>query len=710
MNYKQEALNKVQLLIKSVEPDLNIINEDTIESRLISFCLRQLNQKFKRISYTDKENIQCLLDVNSINHRLVKFSNFDKFRSFPLLLVFEKGSENPLVLYRKHNSNYIFNAITSSSIKISANDDFEEYAYELYASLPSKVSGIYSVLNFTFAPELVAGLALLIASAIVMLFNLAVPIFTNLLVNRVLPNNDLQLLIEGLGIVFLVVIGSAVAQYLQLRMTLRLESVTDLRLQTALWDRVMKIPLKVVNLYNSSDLASRVNSITDLRQTFSNGVMSSLLSSIFSVFYFILMLRYDWVLSIFALGFTILSTFGLLFLTSRNIKLQMPMVETGAEITNFSYQVIEGIPQIRSNGAEPFIFSRWILEVSRYTSLQLHSTFYANAIDIYSSLVQPLGNLLVFTVVAWRFINSPDDFSATRIVVTFVSFNAAFSSFNSTLASATNLLADSFGKGFVYWKRAEPVLYAATEKGYSSDSIQKDLLGSFRFSDISYEFEQSKIALFSNINFSVTPGSYTAITGASGCGKSTLLKILLGFVEPTGGEVFIDGIPLQQLAIRYYRKQLGVVIQNSPLSQGSIYEIVCGGIEFSEEKVWYALEKAAIADEINDMPMKLETVLVDGGSNLSGGQAQRLAIARALITDPKVLILDEATSALDPRSQDLITKVINDMGITRISVAHRLSTIRMADNIVVLNNGSVETQGSWEKVSKSEYISEMLKQ
>ena len=290
------------------------------------------------------------------------------------------------------------------------------------------------MISFAFDTEWRAIWALVLASAAVMGFHFSIPVFTNLLVNRVLPENDSALLLQGLAIVLVVVSGVAAAQYLQTMMMLRIESITDLRLQTAVFDRVMRLPMRFVSQYTTGDLASRANSISQLRQVLGSGVLSTLLSAVFSLGYFILMLVYDSKLAIWAALFTLVSLLGLLVLTIRDIELQKPLLETGAEITNFSLQSVFGLSQIRSAAAEPFVLLRWLKEVNRYALLQLRSNIYSDGIEMFGTLVSPLASLMMFTVVTHRLLaNASSSAEFEAILVSFISFNAAFSGFNACL-------------------------------------------------------------------------------------------------------------------------------------------------------------------------------------------------------------------------------------------------------------------------------------
>ena len=713
-----KALLVAQNLEEELLCDLPIDEDNQPEIRLIGFCLHKLGRRNQQIEPLPGANVVELLDYNDIHHRTViaprnlqtRHWDLDPTNDseFPLMIVFDKNNQEPLALYRDHGENWLYSAHQQKHIQATEFDSLAVDAYEIYPSLPAIVKGPFSVLGFAFSSEIGPISALFAASGIVMLFNLSIPILTNTLVSKVLPQNDQQLLVEGISVVILIVIGSVTASFLQNLMMLRLESVADLKLQSAVWDRLMRLPMSFISQYSTGDLSSRVNSISQLRQLMGSGVLTTLLSTLFSFSFFVLMFIYDKQLALWASAFTFIAVACLLTITWRSIQLQLPLLESSAEITNFALQSVMGMPQIRSAGAEPFLLLRWMREINRYAQIQLRNNIYNDAIEQYGAVASPIASLFLFSVVAYRILTSPDQVNTNQTIVAFISFNAAFSSFNSAVTNAVNLIANTAGRAAVLWKRAEPVIYADVEQGYQSSALHHQLKGDFKLQHITYDFPGSSAPLFKDLSFSVPAGAHTAITGPSGCGKTTLVRMLLGFTIPQVGEILIDGIPLAQLAIRSYRRQMGVVMQTARLNSGSIYDIICGGIQREESAIWDALEKAAVADEVEAMPMQLDTLISDSGGNISGGQVQRIAIARALITNPKVLIMDEATSALDNKAQQHITETINNLGITRISVAHRLSTIQNADQIVILENGHAAESGSWDYLKNHGYIKRML--
>lgn len=698
----QAAYLENELLFQEEESDTSLP-----ELRLLGFCIRTLDMPPQDFDILPNSNIRDLLNQNDIHHREVVAPVRPDQGEYQLLILVSKEDGTPLVLYRRGRKNWFYSAHRDQHWPASNATPVHRYGYEVYSSLPASITGPRTVFGFAFSTEAAAISALLATSAVVMLFNLSIPILTNMLVSRILPENNSQLLLQGLTVVVLLVIGSVATQYLQNRMMLRIESVADMKLQTAVWDRLMRLPMSFISKYSTGDLESRVSAISQLRQILGNGVLATLLSTLFAASYFVLMFTYDAELSLWASAFTVIAVACLVLIISRTIQLQLPLLESAAKITNFSLQSLMGLPQIRSAAAEPFLLLRWLKEISNYARLQLRSNIYSDAIEQYGTLVSPLASLLIFSLIVYRILLQ-DELPSTETIVAFISFNAAFTSFNNAVTNGVNLLATTAGRAAVLWKRAEPVLYAEVERGFQPGAIRHQLSGEYRLQQIFHEFPSSSQPLFKSLSLTIPAGLHTAITGPSGCGKTTLVRMLLGFITPQGGEILVDGIPLHQLAIRAYRRQLGVVMQTARLNSGSIYEVVCGGLHFDEQDVWRALERAAIADEIRAMPMQLDTLISDSGTNISGGQIQRIAIARALIIQPKVLIMDEATSALDNHSQELITQTIARLGITRISIAHRLSTIRSADKIVVLQRGSITEEGTWTELQANGYVAKML--
>jgi len=245
--------------------------------------------------------------------------------------------------------------------------------------------------------------------------------------------------------------------------------------------------------------------------------------------------------------------------------------------------------------------------------------------------------------------------------------------------------------------RITPVLEARPE-GYGGGENPGTLHGELGFRDIVFRYGADEARVLDGVTFDVSPGEHVAIVGASGCGKSTLIRVLLGLENVESGTISIDGKDLSSLNRPAVRRQIGCVLQSSALLPGTIRDNVTMGRRLSNGDIWDALDEAAIGDEVRAMARQLDTPIVEGGTSLSGGERQRILIARALAGHPRMLVLDESTSALDNTTQELIVQSIEDLRITRIVVAHRLSTIKRADRIIVLDGGVVVQQGSFDEL------------
>jgi ATP-binding cassette subfamily C protein len=247
------------------------------------------------------------------------------------------------------------------------------------------------------------------------------------------------------------------------------------------------------------------------------------------------------------------------------------------------------------------------------------------------------------------------------------------------------------------YERAKPILSETVESRGSGDG-RVTLAGAIEVSHVSFRYEENGPLILDDVNLRIRPGEFVAIVGASGSGKSTLLRLLLGFEVCTGGGIFYDGQALVGLDLRVVRQQIGVVMQNSRVTPGDIYSNIVGNSGRSIEEAWQAARAAALAADIEAMPMGMHTVISQGGATLSGGQQQRLLIARALASRPSILFFDEATSALDNVTQAAVSESLEALRVTRVVIAHRLSTIRHADKIVVLEHGRIVEVGRYEEL------------
>jgi len=225
-----------------------------------------------------------------------------------------------------------------------------------------------------------------------------------------------------------------------------------------------------------------------------------------------------------------------------------------------------------------------------------------------------------------------------------------------------------------------------------------ELSGEVELSGVTFRYAQGGAPVLDDVTLKISSGEYVAIVGPSGSGKSSLLRLILGFEQPETGAVFFDGKALNTLDTSAVRRQLGVVLQDSRLATGSIYENICGGIEMPIEHAWAAAQLAAVDADIKQMPMGMHTLIAEGINTLSGGQRQRIMIARAIARLPRILLFDEATSALDNQTQAVVATSLQRFAVTRVVIAHRLSTIRQADRIIMLIAGKIVQMGSYEEL------------
>jgi ABC-type bacteriocin/lantibiotic exporter with double-glycine peptidase domain len=363
--------------------------------------------------------------------------------------------------------------------------------------------------------------------------------------------------------------------------------------------------------------------------------------------------------------------------------------ESNIELTGLTFSMLVGISKIRTAGAEERMFSRWTYRFAKM-HIALRDMSQTNLI---MGLISGLPTALVPIILVVSEATGASN-------LTIGEFTTATSASASAAAAIVGLLPLAIGlvSAWPSIVSLKPLLDAEPEPLGNAGGDPGVLTGRVSFDSVTFGYIP-EMNILNDVSLTVPAGTMTAIVGASGSGKSTIIRLLLGLETPDSGTVLYDGQALSSLDRSAVLAQMGIVPQDSALIPGSILENILASAPGSAEvDAWRAAERAGIAQDIREMPMGMQTVISDGASTFSGGQKQRLMIARALVREPRILILDEATSALDNHTQNIVSESIEKLGSTRIIVAHRLSTIRNADQIIVLDKGKVIETGNYEEL------------
>ncbi len=701
---RQNALLRAVLEVQNLtgSPVLSDDFDTLVDDRYfaLSYALKILGDQRQPMN-VDVE-FRELLDLNNISYREVKVPSnlFNISRS--VLICFRSDDGLPLVIHSKGLRMWCADKSQVIPLKKVKDRPLKSYAFEIYSGFPSPLRSIFELFRFSFFGHL-SPIVFIIAACIALSFvSLAVPLLTAFVIGTVVPMSDVRLIVETSLLVSLILFFTIASNAFSDLAIIRLDAILNVRLEASLWSHMLRLPLSFFRRIETADLVDRVGSISEMREILSNGLIASFLDLLFSTPSLVLMFVFMPKLAGLTTLYTLLTSFCITILVYRSARFEKKYREDEASLTSMSLQSVVGMPQIRTSGSEAFVFEQWMRRVSKVAASMTRVDLSIDNIQVLSSLLIPLGQLVVF-IGFYVFIDefSPDTSGVNnQSVAVFLAFQAAYISFTSKISSFSFTAANTVSRLIVLWQRSSLVIHALPEKGQRHDRRRHDLQGDFQILNLKARYPDQEHLALSDINLHVPVGSYTAITGPSGSGKTTLMRCLLQLIDIDMGLIKVDGVNLSDIDIRHYRRQIGVVLQNDQLPSGTIYEIVVAGRTYTRDEIWDALEKASVADDVHRMPMQLETDITEGALTISAGQRQRIALARALLSQPKTLFLDEATSALDANLQARVIEVLEGLKVTRIAVAHRLSTIASADQVVYLRHGQIDFAGDYSVFKK----------
>lgn len=619
------------------------------------------------------------------------------------ILAFKLEDGQPVALLPRGPSGYaLFDPATGAQRGVDQRvaGALQPFGYVAYRPLPEKIHRPYDIIAFSLKGarrELAVLLVTVLAGTLMGMFT---PIATSALIDSAIPDANRSLLLQmGMGLLA-AAFGKSLFDLAAVFATTRISTRSNAVTQAAVWDRLLELRPSFLRQYSTGDLSSRAMSISLIFQHLSTTSLRAIFSSIASLLNLALMFYYSVPLALIGLAAGILVVVATQASGIAMVRRLRPLQRLEGRIFGLTIQLINGISKLRVSGTERFAFAYWGKKYSEQQNLNFSIQRLQDYMGSLNQTIPILATASIFLVAGRLLLQSNAHGSAGLSPGFFLAFSAAFGVFIGSLAYLSNTVVDALSD-ISLWERSEPILTAEPEMD-SGKSDPGPLRGKVAMTRVTFRYHDSGPLTLEDVSFQANPGEFVAIVGPSGSGKSTLVRLLLGFEKPTSGTVYFDGQDLNGLDVLAVRRQLGVVLQNSNLMGGPIFENIAAGTAITLDQAWEAARQAGIAEDIQALPMGMHTFISEGASNISMGQRQRLLIARALVFRPRILLFDEATSALDNHAQAIVSQSLERLKVTRIVIAHRLSTIRNADRIYVIENGRVAEEGTFAELAARE--------
>ncbi len=649
-----------------------------------------------------EDQLDYCMRPHGIMRRNVKLTSGWYKDAYGPMLGFIKETGIPVALIPGNISGYRFtDPETGRSMKLNSTTEklIDEEAICFYRPLPQKKLTIKDLLVYMKRCITFSDIVMIVAAtASVSLVGLLMPRLTALLTGAVLHSGRYDALISIAICMLCVSFSSQLLSSVSSFINTRLNTKTSLGVQASMMMRIMSLPANFFRRYSAGELRSRSQSVNQLCALLLGIVLSSGLSSVTSLMYITQIFSFTPVLVVPSLIIILVTVIFSTISTLVQIRINKQIMEHEAKESGMTYAMITGVQKIKLAGAEKRVFAKWLNLYSAGAELVYNPPVFIKINSVISLGISLISNIILYSLAVKSGISQSSYFAFTTA---YGMLSGAFMTLSGMALSAARI------KPIL--EMAEPFLNTEPETSDNKE-IVTSISGGVELDHISFRYAEDLPLVIDDLSLKVKPGEYVAIVGKTGCGKSTLMRILLGFEKPEKGSVRFDGKDINSLDLPSLRKRIGTVMQDAGLFQGEIYSnIVITAPELTLADAWEAAEKAGIAADIREMPMGMNTVIGEGQGGISGGQRQRLMIARAIAPKPKLLMFDEATSALDNKTQKQVSEALDSMGCTRIVIAHRLSTIKHCDRIIVIDGGHIIEDGTYDDlIAANGYFAELV--
>ena len=612
-------------------------------------------------------------------------------KAFGPMLLFTVNDNTPVAVIPSEFGGYYFlHPETGRRVRVTTLNEelFQNEGFCFYRPLPLKKIGVRDLIiyikNCLTAQDVVS---FFIVTLLITLVNMLLPRITKLLTGPVYSSGNKPILISIAIFTFCVILSTQLISITRSFLLSRLNIKTSMGVQASMMMRLMSLPPSFFRLYSPGELSSRSQSVNQLCQILTNTVLSTGLTSLMSLLYITQIFGFAPSLVVPSILIILVTVVFSVVSSLAQVKVNKNRLESAAKESGMAFAAISGIQKIKLAGAEARMFSKWLdiyTEEAKYT---YNPPMFLRINGVITTGIGLFSNIILYTIAAKNNISQADYFAFSSAYGSVMGAFTALAGIALTVAQIKPIL-----------DMAKPFMETEPETPEGKE-IVTSITGGIELNHITFRYSEDTPNILDDISIKINPGDYIAIVGKTGCGKSTLIRLLLGFEKPQKGSIYYNGRDIESLDKGSLRKKIGTVMQDAGLFQGDIFSnITITAPDLTLEDAWEAAEKAGIADDIREMPMGMFTLISEGQGGISGGQRQRIMIARAIAPKPKLLLFDEATSALDNKTQKQVSESLDQMGCTRIVVAHRLSTIKHCDRIIVLEGGHIIEDGTYEEL------------
>ena len=626
------------------------------------------------------------------------------------MIAFLSASDEAVALMPIGPAHYQMVRADGTRVRLNANTvgQLRPSAISLYRTLPPRSLGMKDVLRFTTkgsARDLVMIVTMIVITG---LLGMLTPMLSARIYDVIIPQSERTQMTQIALILISAAIIKCLYELVRAISLLRVENRAHASLEPAIWDRLLRLPTVFFRKFTAGDLANRAQGITTAHQLLSSTGTTILFILPTALFNLVVMFLYSVPLALWGLGIALIGTLISVGFSVAEVLILRKQYEIRGRLSGLVFQLINGVAKFRLANAEQFAFAVWARQYASQERLSVQAGKWRVASDTFFSGFSLPTTGIIFWLVSQEMEKAAAGSAPAFTTGAFLAFNGAFGALIGAMIQVSqnslNLL-----QLFPLLERTKPIFEAEPEIALNRIS-PGELRGEIEIANIRFSYSADSQPILSGFSLKLRATEMVALVGPSGTGKSTVLRLLLGFETPNAGSIFYDGKDLQTLDLREVRRQIGVVLQTTRLVTGDIFRNIVGESNLTLDDAWEAAEMADLADDIRAMPMQMHTLISEGGGGFSGGQRQRLAIARAFAHKPRMLFFDEATSALDNRTQAIVTESLERMKVTRVLIAHRLSTIVKADRIVALREGKVFEEGTYaELMEKKGFFYELAR-